>query len=53
MEFDLKQLAVAIKAIAEEKNLPEETLIQNLHDWRAIASLSERPEFSARWKLNL
>lgn len=26
MEFDLKQLAVAIKAIAEEKNLPEETV---------------------------
>src|SRR5690554_1684339 len=26
MEFDLKQLAVAIKAIAEEKNLPEATV---------------------------
>lgn len=26
MDFDLKQLAVAIKAIAEEKNLPEETV---------------------------
>jgi N utilization substance protein A len=26
MEFDFKQLAVAIKAIAEEKNLPEETV---------------------------
>ncbi len=26
MEFDFKQLAVAIKAIAEEKNLPEDTV---------------------------
>lgn len=26
MDFDLKQLAMAIKAIAEEKNLPEETV---------------------------
>lgn len=26
MEFDMKQLAVAIRAIAEEKNLPEETV---------------------------
>lgn len=26
MDFDLKQLATAIKAIAEEKNLPEETV---------------------------
>lgn len=26
MDFDIKQLAVAIKAIAEEKNLPEETV---------------------------
>jgi N utilization substance protein A len=26
MDFDLKQLAVAIRAIAEEKNLPEETV---------------------------
>lgn len=26
MDFDMKQLAVALKAIAEEKNLPEETV---------------------------
>src|SRR5262245_35908067 len=26
MDFDFKQLAVAIKAIAEEKNLPEDTV---------------------------
>jgi N utilization substance protein A len=26
MDFDFKQLGIAIKAIAEEKNLPEETV---------------------------
>ena len=26
MEMDFKQLAIAIRAIAEEKNLPEETV---------------------------
>jgi hypothetical protein len=28
MDFDLKQLAIAMRTLAEEKNLPEETITE-------------------------
>ena len=37
MDLDMKQLAVAIRAIAEEKNLPEDTVQQVVEQALAAA----------------
>ena len=40
MDLDIKQLAVAVKAIAEEKNLPED-MVQNIVE-QALAAAYRR-----------
>ena len=40
MDLDMKQLALAIKAIAEEKNLPEDTVQEVVEQALAAAYLS-------------
>src|SRR3982750_3771762 len=55
MDMDFKQLAVAIKAIAEEKNLPEETVQEVVE--QALAAAYRRDygdrEQEVRVSLNL
>lgn len=51
MELDIKQLAMALKSIAEEKNLPEETVQEAVEQALAAAYRRDCGVVSRRLKV--